>query len=333
MKGESSFDNIFSPLAEVDWNFDAVPDSELVACCYWEYARESAFIRELRQRCWEHWQPLYLKGQWWNEPEDREIHKDLQKVQSIGYPAEVFLRGIACPPDGVLPDAPPLKPGEVYRTTGSFPKPWQLLTKEERTYRAYVPPRGIVDCVQIVPFERALFLDVKDIAETVETQRRLRDEANDRVRRENPKMTEETICRLGKLQYPDIRPTVIYASGTEKTVVEINWGVFTNEEIIQAFRKWVKANRPQDIRVPNRKGRNKARDWRVALERLGMMRLLHRFRRREIEAKCPEAWKLYGKREWYKERKRAGEMFHRLFPFLAKSERPLGWQTQGGHSR
>ena len=28
------------------WNFDAVPDGELKACCYWEYARESAFIRD-----------------------------------------------------------------------------------------------------------------------------------------------------------------------------------------------------------------------------------------------------------------------------------------------
>lgn len=35
-------------LESADWNFDAVPDPELVACCYWEYARESAFIRELR---------------------------------------------------------------------------------------------------------------------------------------------------------------------------------------------------------------------------------------------------------------------------------------------
>ena len=31
-------------LTKFDWNFDAVPDNELVACCYWEYARESAFI-------------------------------------------------------------------------------------------------------------------------------------------------------------------------------------------------------------------------------------------------------------------------------------------------
>jgi len=34
-----------------EWNFDAVPDDELIACCYWEFARESAFIRDVRRRC------------------------------------------------------------------------------------------------------------------------------------------------------------------------------------------------------------------------------------------------------------------------------------------
>jgi hypothetical protein len=34
-----------------DWDFDNVPDNELVACCYWEFARESRQIRNLRQRC------------------------------------------------------------------------------------------------------------------------------------------------------------------------------------------------------------------------------------------------------------------------------------------
>jgi len=320
-------------IPRIEWDFAAVPDNELLACCYWEYARESAFICGLRQRCWEYWQPLYLKGQWWNEPEDKQLHADLQMAQSIGYPAEVFLSGICCPPDGVLPDSPPLKSGEVHRLTGSFPKPWQLLTPQERKYRSHVPPRGLVDFVQMVPFERGNFLDARDIVQTVTAQRRDRDEANELARRANPRMTDEALMRLGKLQFPDIQPSVIYASGTEHTVVQISWGLFTNEEIIQSFRKWVKANRPEDIRKPDGKGRNKARDWRVALERLGITRLLHRLRRREMEVKCPEAWKLYGKSECYKERKRAGEMFRRLFPFLSKSERPLSWPTKGGRSR
>jgi hypothetical protein len=115
-------------------------------------------------------------------------------------------------------------------------------------------------------------------------------------------------------------------------VVEICWRIFTNEEIVQSFRKWVKENRPKDISGPNDKG-HKARDWRVALERLGMMRLLHIYPLSEMEAGCAEGWKLYRRREWYKERRRAGELFRALFPFLSKTDRPLSWATKGGRSR
>src|ERR1043165_7520984 len=122
-----------------EWNFDGVPDGELVACCYWEYARESAFMHDVRKRSWECWKPLYVKkSEGLSLQEEQQLHQDLQKVQSIGYASEVFIRGISCPPDSVLPDAPPLKPGEVHQATGSFPKPWQALTTAERRYRSRI---------------------------------------------------------------------------------------------------------------------------------------------------------------------------------------------------
>ena len=80
-------------ISPTEWDFERVPDGELVACCYWEYARESAFIRELRQRCWRDHQPV-------GRP-DKQLHTDLQKVQSIGYAANYFLSGFFCPQDGV----------------------------------------------------------------------------------------------------------------------------------------------------------------------------------------------------------------------------------------
>lgn len=319
-------------IESADWNFDTVPNEELVACCYWEYARESAFIRELRQRC--------LKEQQASGDRDEPLHRDLQRVQSIGHPANFFLHGFFCPPDGVLPDALPLRPGEVYRLTGSFPKPWQLLTKAEREYRAFVPPHGIVDFVQMVPFERGLFLDAKDIVEMVKSQRRQRDMANEQARRANPRLTDEALTRLGKLQFPDIRPSVIYKSGTENTVVQISWGLFTNEEIIQSFRKWVKANRPEDIRKPDGKGRNKARDWRAQLTRLSVMRLLAHFTPLDIidprQNKFPEIWKTkqYSGRKWgdatkwHDARREAEHLFRKLFPFLPTDEKPLSWGRQ-----
>jgi hypothetical protein len=49
----------------------------------------------------------------------------------------------------------------------------------------------------------------------------------------------------------------------------------------------------------------KLRDKLAALERLGMMRLLHHYTLAELRAKLPEAWKLYGTRKWYDERRRA----------------------------
>lgn len=113
-----------------DWNFDSVPDDELVACCYWEHARESGFIQDVRQRC------LDPK---WKKMVNSELAKycgnDVERIQSIGYPSEVIVRGMFCTPDGVLDDAPPLRKGEVNRLTGAFPRPWQALPQPERDYR------------------------------------------------------------------------------------------------------------------------------------------------------------------------------------------------------
>ena len=315
-------------LVEAEWNFENVPDGELVACCYWEYAREAAFIRGLRQRSWERWKPLYAKDQWWNEPEDESLHADLQMVRGIGYPAEVFLHGISCPPDGVLPDAPPLKPGQVYRVTGSFPKPWQQMTQQERAYRAHIG--SDVERIPLVPFRRGTSLDAKDIVEWVSARRRERDAANACVRRANPGKKEEALCREGKLQFPDIQPSLYWAGGSEVTVVSIQWASFTDDDIATYLRKWVKANRPPHLPAPDGKGK-KLRDWRVALNRLGIMRALHAYT--FADHRFPAALKDRGEKHCYTARKAAVARFHELFPFLPKEAKPLSWRTKGGRSR
>jgi hypothetical protein len=324
-------------LHDFDWNFDAVPDSELVACCYWEYARESEFIRGLRQRSWEYWKPLYLKGQWWTEPDEMSLHKDLQRAQSIGYPAEVFMLGMACPPDGVLPDAPRLKPGEVHKATGSFPKPWQALTTAERLYRSHIGTD--VERIPLVPFRRGISMYAQDILDWVKTQHANAEEARGRVRREHPQFNEETLLRLGKLKFPDIKPSVYWAGGREVTIVAIDWGSFTNDEIVNNFRQWVKVNRPEQYRSPNRKG-HKPKDWRANLTRLAVMRLLSQFTPLGIVNpglnKLPAIWKTkqfggrkwYDVTKWYDARREAGKLFGKLFPFLPENERPISWERR-----
>ena len=321
-------------LAESEWNFTTIPDAELVACCYWEYARESAFILDLRKRSWEYWKPLYVRGNWVNEREDDMLHADLQKVQSIGYPAEVFLHGISCPPDGVLPDALPLKPGEVHRLTGAFPKAWQELAPEERRYRAHIG--SDVERIPLVPFKRGTSLDAKDIREFVTSRQRAAELERESVKRQNSKLNEETLLRLGKLKYPEILPSLYWEGGGEVTVVNINWGSFTNDEIVNYFRKWIKANRPKHYPTPNRKG-HKPGDWRANLTRLAAMRLLGRFTALQMidprRNPMPAIWeaeqfsraKWRDVTKWHDARREAGTLFRKLFPFLPPEEKPLSW--------
>jgi hypothetical protein len=309
--------NLFS---ETDWDFDDVPDNELVACCLWEYARESVFIRDVRQRCIQSWQAGGYR--------DERLTADLNKLHTIGPAVDVLARGFYFAPD----DPQRIDMQRDAFVTNSFPSPWQSLPANERDFRVRVLLGA--GWYPATPFARADWLEAREIAKQAEARWDKIIGAYHRVRAENPDTSEVELTAKGKLQpYEEILPSLIGEDGREVAAVAINWARFTNDEIVGHFRKWVKANRPNSLRLRDDKGRNKTRDWRVALERLGMMRLLHQFRLRDLSAACPNAWKLYGKREWYKERKRAGEMFHRLFPFLSKSERPLCWPTKGGRSR
>jgi len=322
---------------EHEWNFDKVPNDELVACCYWEYARESAFIRDLRKRSLECWKPLYTECEGLSLQEEQRLHQDLQKAQSIGYASEVFLRGISCPPDDVFPDGPPLKPGDVHRATGSFPKPWQMLTATERRYRSHIGTD--VERVPLVPFKRGISLDARDILDWTKTQAAQAEAARQQVRRENPKLNEETLLRLHKLKFPEIKPSLYWAGGSEVTVVSIDWGSFTNDEIVNYFRRWVKVNRPPQYPVPSGKG-HKPGDWRADLIRLAVMRLLARFTPLEIvdprRNGFPAVWetKQFAGRKWsdvtkwHDARREAGKEFRALFPFLPKDEKPISWERQ-----
>ena len=319
-------------LSEFDWNFEAMPDGELVACCYWEYARESAFIRGVRQRCLDpKWKEM-VNSQLW-----KYCGHDIERIQSIGYESEVFLRGFFCPPDDVLPDAPPLKPGEVHQATGSFPKPWQALTTAERSYRSHIGTD--VERIPLVPFHRGLSMDAQDILDWVKTQRVNADMERERVRREHPKLNEETLLTLGKLKFPEIKPSVYWAGGREVTIVAIDWGSFTNDDIVNYFRRWVKVNRPPQYPIPSRKG-HKPKDWRANLTRLAVMRILSHFTPLGLidhrRNRFPAIWKtkqFAGQKwsdatKWHDARREAGKLFRKLLPFLPPGEKPLSWDRQ-----
>lgn len=297
-------------LSPQDWNFDSVPDSELVACCYWEYARESAFIRDVKRRCiGPKWKKM-LKPELWEF-----VGYDIERIQSIGYPAEVFLSGFffdeAEDDKPRHPDAPPI--------TGAFPKAWQELSKEERSYRAHI--RSDIGALRLTPFQIGHWCFAKDLADYVESQAR-------RMRADLP--PEEGL--------KPIRPG-LRISNAETLLVDIGWAHFTNDQIAKAFRRSLKAIRPKHMPEPDRRG-HKPGDWRANLTRLAVMRLLSVFSALAIvdprRDELPAVWKTnqFSRRKWgdvtkwHDARREAGKLFYALFPFLPQDEQPLSWQRQ-----
>ena len=127
-----------SDLSEFDWNFDNVPENELVACCCWEYARESAFIRRIKQS---------FAARKAREKFNAKLWRHFERIDSIGYAAEVFLLGFFVEEvessKASRPDAPLI--------TGSFPGPWQSLSDVERKYRSHI--RSDSEVIGLVPFK------------------------------------------------------------------------------------------------------------------------------------------------------------------------------------
>jgi len=199
-------------LSEQDWNFDNVPDDELVACCYWEYARESAFIRNLRHRCIQNWRSGGCR--------DQKLHEDLQRVQSIGYPAEVFLRGFFFEPDikyqSEKEKLPNYRHPDAPAITGSFPQPWQSLSQNERKCRSTI--KDDVTTLGLVPFQISHWCFAKDVARYVESQAQ--------------QMKEQLPPDKG-LQ--PIRPG-LGISNAETLLVDIAWDFFTDDQIVNYFR-------------------------------------------------------------------------------------------------
>lgn len=324
--GLTSTSVIVFELEEVDWNFskEHVPDREVVACSYWEFARESPFICGVKQRCVENWQE--------GGKRDQSLCDALEQLHTIGHAAEVFTRGFFFKPDmewqSTNESQPNYRHPDAPGITGKFPQPWQKLSPKERACRACI--KSDRDAVPILPIKRGDWHDAKEIASWCEARWMDVYAPYQNARMENLEMSEVEMIRLGKLApFPGIRPSLFYESGTEMTVVKIAWGQFTNDEIAGYFRKWAHENRPKDIPVPNDQGR-KWNDWRVALNRLGIMRALHAFT--FADHRFPAVLKKRGEKYCYEARRLALKKFNELFPFLPEGEKPANWATKGGRS-
>jgi len=304
-------------LSEFDWNFDNVPDDELVACCYWEYARESAFIRDIRLRCSDPRSLEFSNGQaWW-----KFVGKDMERIESIGCEAEVFLRCFFY--DEWRQYCPPL--------TGSFPDPWQSLSETERKCRPH--KRSDSEVIGLVPFKYGGDITTaKCLLESAKEYSKQYRKAADKARLANPGCGEATLRRWGKYPKHEPKASVIWEDGIESAIVRIAWEQFTNEEIVEAFKNWVGPARPPGVGVANRRGQRKQKGYRDYLAWLGMMRLMNAHPFTSIKRARPDAWSHYRSADWPRARKKAIAVFKRLFPFLPPNAMPIHARTAGGRA-
>ncbi|MCX6873946.1 MAG: hypothetical protein NTW21_09075 [Verrucomicrobia bacterium] len=285
-------------LDPAEWDFSNVPTEELPAGFLWEYARESAWFRNLRERCLA----FHRSGGFWAS--DPALDGDLRRVQeAMPYASEVFLRGFFFEPGEETqsddPEAANYRHPEAPAITGSFPDaPWQSLTEAERRERAHI--RSDVETCSLVPFERGYDFDcdlIRDYAKRVRAG------------------------QIAERGHAENGPSSIqWAGGTEEGIFQIQWASFTDKAIADYFRQWVKANRPANIPEPRKNG-DKTEDRRAWLEWLGVMRCLH-CHMFALHA-FPERFKARGQAEIYRMRKKAWRRFRELFDFLPE---PTGWK-------
>jgi hypothetical protein len=283
-------------LAREEWDFRDVPDDELLACNYWEYARESARIRAFYQPDPSDFFPAPPM-----QPEIRAADGSIfikEHRQLLDRPRMQFGQY-------VWEYALPLRlTHEKAREAGLPPEilshPWQNLPSPLR--RAVVaelaPYFAPHPELAFLPFNRCS--DLRDIGLAREGYR----------------------CAEMDKEF-----------GIERLRVEIDWAQFTDAQITRAFRIWIKENRPKGLGRKNEKGVRKAAGLSSNLAWLAIMRLMNFHSYMNLGAVMPDAESLYRSADWPRARKNAERFFHELFHFLPKEDRPIHSRTAGGRAR
>jgi hypothetical protein len=307
-----------------EWNFDGIPDEQLVACCYWEYARESPSIRQAVKVA-----KIAQAQQGIPKPEteEREVFRETVN-QAYGL---LFNTGFD-----------PIS----FWVALPFPKAWQSVAKTKRQEWAQACPK-IPKPLKFPPFAVTGDLNIASALQSeamkVHKERQalyLRlSQIDSGVA--NLKEAAEVRNKLSELAKHPPAALLRGAGGADHFIAQINWRDFTDNEIVASFEQWVKAkgNRPMPVTdEPKgvrglRGGRgHDPQNWRASLERLGIMRLIHHHSFDELQAIVPVGWlnqeKYIEKSKCKKEGQKAIRDFRGLFNFLSSEEKPRSWEPR-----
>lgn len=279
-----------------EWDFRAVPDDELYPCQWWEYARESARIRAFYRPEDSDFFPS--PG---SDPELRDLHGNLihPARRRVVNPARMqflkLLREHALSVNATVDHA-----HRAGLEQAPLDQPWQRLPLGVR--RAVVeelaPYFAKMPWLTFLPFNRCS--DLRDTGLAGDDYR-------------CAEFDRET--------------------GIERFRAEIDWAGFTDWQIVEAFRRWVKENRPRGVGRADDRGRRKGAGLEAPLKAIGILRLLNTCPFTRIRERLPAAWKRYRTMDWPRARQQAGRTFRELFFFLPEGDHPLHWLTAGGRAK
>jgi len=322
-------DNDVSPLTEADWNFDDVPDDEVVACSIWEYARESETIHRAAGIYWCNTRHISHRDKYLRHPEikakdDDEAQRIEQRTKAAGFNYEEFTTKFwesdSCSVNFYH---------TIIELVDEGARAWRALPVEARKkWRRQVLESSIRH-----PVAQAF---VGELEQLWKFNRTDLEEIRSRSRPPNDDSEKCALWAESKgLQLP--AQTASQSNGRSTVALTMDFAHFTDREMLLEIEQWLKANRPAQWKRPLRlfpgssqRGR-KLIEYRVALERLGLMRLLHWYTPLELRRDLPNAWARYGAKQsgFRREIREACKSYIKLLPFVPSSERPISRDRKG----
>jgi len=303
---------------EADWDFQSVPEAETVACCYWEYARESVSIRDAVMTVKT---ALVNQGKPAPETPEREAFR-VTATRAFGLLAQTGLP-------------------TLFWTGLPFPEmPWQRIDQTKRNEWANVRLEDPTH-VRLSPFQVTgdpmIASMLRGEAMKAHERRLALYQQLSQIDTGMANLDEATELRkkLSEQEQHPVHVAVRGEGGTDSFIAQINWHEFSKKQIKESFGKWVDAYFCP-VAKESQRG-HKSVDWRAKLERLGLLRLRSQF---TFEDAKPFLKQLYPMRklndsrppskfneggECNREAIKAVDDFRSLFHFLDSVEMPKSW--------
>ena len=316
------------PCFRADWDFDDVPESELIACCLWEYARESVTIGMAADLHWSHTRQIssrqeYRRGPALKAEHDERAVRIERRAAALGCNYEKFSMMFW------KTDFPLLNFYDLLtQHVGEEARAWTNLPADARAYLAKQVTKSYLPPLELATVEKLEQLWEAHRAELEEVRANIKSADDDREM-----MALYAPTGPVNLSEEDTNePSRVVAAA-----FAVDFSRYNDKEITLAFQDWLATHRPARWKKPMRvfpRSRERGRkplEYKVALERLGLMRLLHWHTPAELRRDRPAAWNKYRQKmcSLRREVREARNFFRTLFPFLPKDEVPESETRKG----